>query len=162
VGGIITGFLGLKWLMPLGALGLVLIISGPSMLLAWLKLHKRNLGPILDANGWAVNAKAKINVPFGASLTRVASLPAGAQRDLVDLFAERHRPWKLYLTLAAMLLLAVGWWHGWLDGSLPGFAKSTSVLGTNAPAYAPPAQPAPTRVPAPTNAPTALPAQKSQ
>ena len=162
VGGIVTGFLGLKWLMPLGVLGLVLIISGPSMLLAWLKLHKRNLGPILDANGWAVNAKAKINVPFGASLTRVASLPTGAQRDLVDLFAERHRPWKLYLTLAAMLFLAVGWWHGWLDGSLPGFAKSTAVLGTNAPAYTPPAQPAPTHLPAPTNAPRAMPAQKSQ
>ena len=76
VGGLLTGFLNLKGLMPLGVLAIILIISGPSMLLAWLKLRKRNLGPLLDANGWAVNAKAKINVPFGASLTRVAVAPA--------------------------------------------------------------------------------------
>ena len=71
VGGLLTGFLNLKGLMPLGILAIILIISGPSMILAWLKLRKRNLGPILDANGWAVNAKVKINVPFGASLTRI-------------------------------------------------------------------------------------------
>jgi hypothetical protein len=135
VGSIVMGFISLKWLMPLGVIGLVLIISGPSMLLAWLKLHGRNLGPILDANGWALNAKAKINVPFGASLTQVASLPAGAQRDLSDLFAEKNHPWKLYLALAAAALLAFSWWDGWLDNSLPGFAKSTTVLGPNAPAY---------------------------
>ena len=82
IGGIFSGFLNLGYLMPLGAIAIILIISGPSMLLAWLKLHKRNLGPILDANGWAVNAKAKINVPFGASLTRVAALPPDAKRDL--------------------------------------------------------------------------------
>ncbi|HZI32762.1 MAG TPA: hypothetical protein VFF11_10505, partial [Candidatus Binatia bacterium] len=35
--------------------GLVLLISGPSMVLAYMKLRNRNLGPILDANGWAVN-----------------------------------------------------------------------------------------------------------
>jgi hypothetical protein len=145
IGSIVLGFLSLKWLMPLGVLGMVLIVSGPSMLLAWLKLHRRNLGPILDANGWAVNAKARINVPFGASLTRVASLPAGAQRDLTDLFAEKQHPWKLYFALATMVLLALGWWHGWLDRSLPGFAKSTTVLGANAPAYTPPEQSLPAR-----------------
>jgi hypothetical protein len=145
IGSIVLGFLSLKWLMPMGFIGIMLIVSGPSMLLAWLKLHRRNLGPILDANGWALNANAKINVPFGASLTRVASLPAGAQRDLTDLFAEKRHPWKLYFALAAILLLALSWWHGWLDRSLPGFAKSTTMLGPNAPAYTPPANaPAPT------------------
>jgi len=47
-----------------GALGLLLAISGPSMLIAWLKLRQRNVGPILDANGWSVNALAKINIPL--------------------------------------------------------------------------------------------------
>ena len=56
----------------------MLVISAPSMAIAWLKLRKRNLGPILDANGWAVNAKAKMNVPFGGALTGVAALPPGA------------------------------------------------------------------------------------
>jgi hypothetical protein len=126
------------WQVPLAILGILLAISLPSMLLAWLKLQKRNLGPILDANGWAVNAKAKINVPFGGSLTAVATLPPGSHRDLVDPFAEKKRPWGLYITLAVIIALAICWYFGKLDGALPGRAKSTSVLGTNAPAYVPP------------------------
>jgi hypothetical protein len=118
VGGLLTGFLNLKGLMPLGVLAIILIISGPSMVLAWLKLRKRNLGPILDANGWAVNAKARINVPFGASLTRVAALPPGAQRDLADPFAEKKRPWGRYGVLLLALLLALGWITGKFDGVL--------------------------------------------
>jgi len=55
------------------------------------QVRKRNLGPILDANGWAVNARAKMNVPFGASLTQIAVLPPGSQRDLVDPFAEKEK-----------------------------------------------------------------------
>jgi hypothetical protein len=47
------------------------------MAIAWLKLRKRNLGPILDANGWAVNAKAKMNVPFGGALDRGGGIAAG-------------------------------------------------------------------------------------
>jgi len=139
IGGIVSGFLNLKGLMPLGVLAIILIISGPSMLLAWLKLRKRNLGPILDANGWAVNAKARLNVPFGASLTRVAALPAGAQRDLVDPFAEKRRPWGLYMTLLILILLGLGWWLGKLNSILPNNLSSYSVLGTNAPGYRPPA-----------------------
>ena len=128
IGGIFTGFLNLKALMPLGILAIILIISGPSMLLAWLKLRKRNLGPILDANGWAVNAKARINVPFGRSLTRVAALPPGAQRDLVDPFAEKKRPWGLYCTALIILLLALGWALGKFDGFLQDSITSARVL----------------------------------
>jgi hypothetical protein len=126
------------WQVPLAIVAILLAISLPAMLLAWLKLHKRNLGPILDANGWAVNAKAKMNVPFGGSLTGVAALPPGSQRDLVDPFAEKKRPWGLYITLAVIVALAICWYLGKLDGVLPGPAKSTSVLGTSAPAYVPP------------------------
>jgi hypothetical protein len=126
------------WQVPLAIVGILLAISLPSMLLAWLKLRKRNLGPILDANGWAVNAKARMNVPFGGSLTGVAALPPGSQRDMVDPFAEKKRPWGLYITLAVIVVLAICWYLGKLDGALPGPAKSTSVLGTCAPAYVPP------------------------
>jgi len=127
------------WQVPLAIAGILLAISLPSMFLAYLKLRKRNLGPILDANGWAVNAKAKVNVPFGGSLTGVATLPPGSQRDLVDPFAEKRRPWGLYITIAVIVGLAICWYLGKLDGALPGPAKSTSVLGASAPAYVPPA-----------------------
>ena len=100
LGTIFARILGLPWWeIPLAFIAIILAISIPSMILAYLKLRKRNLGPILDANGWAVNAKAKINVPFGAALTQVATLPPGTQRDLVDPFAEKKKPWKLYLFL---------------------------------------------------------------
>jgi hypothetical protein len=115
VGGLLTGFLNLKALMPLGILAIILLISGPAMILAWLKLRKRNLGPILDANGWAVNAKARINVPFGASLTRIAMLPPGAQRDMIDPYAEKKRPWGWYFTILIIILLAIGWAFGKFD-----------------------------------------------
>ena len=62
-------------------LGVMLLISLPSVVLAYITLRKRNLGPILDANGWAVNANAKINVAFGTTLTGLAKLPAGSRRD---------------------------------------------------------------------------------
>src|SRR5262249_13850681 len=119
LGAIVTGFLNLRWMMPLGVLAVILIISGPSMLMAWLKLRRRNLGPLLDANGWAVNAKAKINVPFGASLTQVATLPARYQRDLIDPFAEKKKPWGLYCALLILCLLILGWVLGKFDSFLP-------------------------------------------
>ncbi len=88
---VVTGFLGLSWWqMPLAFVGLMLVISGPSMLMAYLKLRQRNLGPILDANGWAVNTLARINIPFGATLTGTATLPPGAERSLRDPFAEKQ------------------------------------------------------------------------
>src|SRR5580692_3954670 len=99
--------------MPLGVIALILLISGPSMLIAWLKLRQRNLGPILDANGWAVNAKAKINIPFGRSLTSTPKLPPGSHRDLVDPYAEKHttRNWA-----TTILILLAAFWTSWYFG----------------------------------------------
>ncbi len=120
IASVITGFLGLKWWqMPLAVVGIILMISGPSMILAYLNLRKRNLAPILDANGWAVNTKAMINIPFGSTLTNLAKLPEGAQRTLLDPFAEKERPWKLYLWIAALVagilvLLQSGYLGQWL------------------------------------------------
>lgn len=128
VGGFLSAIFGLGIWMPLGILGILLLISGPSMLLAWLKLRQRNLGPILDANGWAINTKAKMNVPFGAALTEIAKLPEGAERSLDDPYAEKQTPWKAYLVLAIIVVLAWCWWIGKLDNYLPDFAKKTTLL----------------------------------
>lgn len=111
VGGFLSsmalGFVGLGLWMPLGIVGIVLAISGPSMLIAALKLRLRNLGPILDANGWAVNGRVKINIPFGGSLTELPRLPVGAHRALGDPYAEKKKPWKLWLTLAVLACIAI-------------------------------------------------------
>ncbi len=118
IAAVLTGFLSLSWWqMPLAIAGLMLLISGPSMVITYFKLRKRNLAPILDANGWAVNARAIVNIPFGKTLTALARLPEGAQSSLVDPFAEKERPWKLYLFLAAVAAAALLLWQkGWLGG----------------------------------------------
>ncbi|MBP7900999.1 MAG: hypothetical protein KAZ85_03275 [Gammaproteobacteria bacterium] len=123
---IVTGFLLLPfWQMPLVLVGIVLLISGPSMALAWFKLRKRNLGPILDANGWAVNTHASISIPFGATLTRVARLPSGAKRSLIDPFAPKSRAgW--WLLLLAVLLVGLGWWQWQLMSSVAQTAQEVA------------------------------------
>ncbi len=122
------------WQIPLVIIVIMLLISAPSMAIAWLKLRKRNLGPILDANGWAVNARAKMNVPFGGALTGVAALPPGATFGAADEYAEKPSPWPKLLMFAfvvwfiwAFLNDSQGRLHGWTDGKV-GSAPSTAVL----------------------------------
>jgi hypothetical protein len=111
IASVLTGFISLKWWqMPLAIFGLMLLISGPAMIIAAFKLHQRNLGPLLDANGWAVNARARINLPFGATLTGLAILPEGAERSLTDPYAERKHPVGFYLFLLALLLVLLFFW----------------------------------------------------
>ncbi|HUW36697.1 MAG TPA: hypothetical protein VMV91_05140 [Rhodocyclaceae bacterium] len=108
---VLMGLFALRWWqIPLALAALLLIVSGPAVLLAWFKLRSRNLGPILDANGWAINARARINIPFGTSLTQLAQLPEGAERSLSDPYAERQRPWKLYFGIAAVVVLLAFIW----------------------------------------------------
>ncbi len=108
---VLSGFMSLRlWQMPLALGGVVLLISGPSMLMAWLKLRQRNLGPLLDAGGWAINARARINIPFGATLTAVAEIPKSAMIAIPDPFAEKKKPVWLYVTIAVVIaLLALAW-----------------------------------------------------
>ncbi len=111
-----TGFLSLKWWqMPIAVTALLLVFSGPSMLLAALKLHRRTIGPILDAAGWAVNARAKMNIPFGGSLTQEAELPEGAERSLDDPFEEKKQPWVFYFfVLCVVAGIVASWKLGYL------------------------------------------------
>jgi len=110
IAAVAIGFLGLAWWqMPLAIAGALLVISGPSMLLAAMKLRKRNIGPILDAEGWAVNGRVKINIPFAGTLTRLAKLPDGARRTLRDPYRRKRRIWP-WLLLVLIVLAAGGWW----------------------------------------------------
>ena len=96
------------WQFPLIIVGLMLVISLPSMLIAALKLRQRTLGPILEGNGWAVNGRVRINIPFGTALTDIASLPAGAHRSLEDPYEDKEaaRQKRRALFLFVVLLLA--------------------------------------------------------
>jgi hypothetical protein len=101
------------WQIPLALVGVMLLISLPAVVLAWFKLRSRNLGPILDANGWAVNARARINIPFGTSLTHLAKLPANAERSMHDPYAEESKPWGWYFVLLIAAGAGLAWYLGW-------------------------------------------------
>jgi hypothetical protein len=109
-GGFVAGFTALQpwWAKLLAVAGMVLLVSGPSMLVAWLKLRQRTLGPILDSTGWAVNGRVKVNLPLGAALTQLAALPAGSRRSLDDPFEDRRarRRRRLLWLLAALVAAA--------------------------------------------------------
>ncbi|MEH3086474.1 MAG: hypothetical protein PGN26_08045 [Xylophilus ampelinus] len=118
--GLFGKFVDLGQWIPIAVLGIVLAISGPSMLIAWLKLRQRSLGPILDASGWAINGRMKVNVRLGASLSKTASVPPTASGLLHDPFADRRAPWAAALATAALVAAAVlAWRFGWADRWLP-------------------------------------------
>ena len=83
-------------------LALMLIISGPSCLIAWMKLRKRNLGPILNANGWAINSKVLVNILFGGKLTTVAKYP---KMKLADPYDQKTPAWKIWLPTVLTILV---------------------------------------------------------
>ncbi|HLP71397.1 MAG TPA: hypothetical protein VK155_00755 [Bacteroidales bacterium] len=104
---VLTGFLSLSWWkMPLALLGVLLAISGPSMIIAWLKLRKRNLAPLLDANGWAINARSVINITFGNTLTHLARLPENSKVNMLDPFSKKRKPWLLILIVIILTCIA--------------------------------------------------------
>ncbi|MES2694304.1 MAG: hypothetical protein V4773_12585 [Verrucomicrobiota bacterium] len=107
---LILGYVfGMKaWQYPFVLIGIIAVISGPSMVIAWLKLRQRTVGPILEGNGWAINGRVKINIPFGTALTEVAALPANAHRTLEDPYEDKEaaKQRRQFFTLLFVLILA--------------------------------------------------------
>ena len=104
------GVLALKWWqLILVFVGIMLLISGPAMIMAWMKLRRRNIAPLLNANGWAVNASSKISIPFGETLTDVAKFP---KMKLKDPYAKKGMsPWaKWIIAVLALAAVAAGLW----------------------------------------------------
>ncbi|MBE6441909.1 MAG: hypothetical protein E7022_06195 [Desulfovibrio desulfuricans] len=113
------------WQFPLLIAGIFIIISGPSVFLAWLKFRKRTLGPVLEASGWAVNSQLPINLKLGSALTAIAKQPENIERrSVIDPFREEEKShaglWTLLVILVAAL--ALGGWL-WKSGRLDGLAS---------------------------------------
>ncbi|HQR29698.1 MAG TPA: phage holin family protein [Anaeromyxobacteraceae bacterium] len=119
-GAAVSGFIGLQpwWAKLIAIAGILLAISGPAVLVAWLKLRERTLGPVLDGTGWAVNGRVAINMPLGTVLTDRAVLPPGSSRSLQDPFvdaaARRRRVIAWLVVVAVAVALGVArWQHLW-------------------------------------------------
>ena len=93
------------WKLLLVIAGIMLLISGPSMFIAWRKLRKRDLGPVLNANGWAINAKSLVRVKFGKTLTSLAKFP---KLTAVDPEARAKRTRRWILSILALVIIAAG------------------------------------------------------
>lgn len=107
LGTIFAALMGLGPWLPFGLLGIVLLISLPSMVIAWIKLRQRTLGPVLEANGWAINGRVKINIPLGTKLTELASLPPGSKRSLDDPYEDKEAKSRRRTIILLVILLAV-------------------------------------------------------
>ena len=132
--GYLSGILKLPfWQVCLAFAGILLLISTPSMLIAWLKLRQRNLGPILDANGWAINGRVKMNVPFGGSLTKVAELPPGSKPSLAVRYPEPPTalPKFIFAIIAICFLVSLLYHFGIIQ------KVRTAITGEPAPIIAP-------------------------
>lgn len=118
--GIFAKFIDLGQWIPVALIGIVIAISGPSMLIAWLKLRQRSLGPILDASGWAINGRMKVNVRLGGLLSQTAHVPPGTARVLQDPDRDRqHWTGAIALLVLAAALAVLAWRMNWLDPRLP-------------------------------------------
>lgn len=137
------------WEYPLVLVGLILVISMPSMMIAWLKLRQRTLGPILEGNGWAVNGRVKINVPFGRALTDMAVLPPGAKRSLEDPYEDKEaaaQQRKAITFVVLVVLAAAAIWVRWDQTKYGRYfwqPAPASAAGVTAPAPAIPVAPVP-------------------
>ena len=120
------------WQLILAFAGILLVISGPAMVMAWLKLRRRNIAPLLNANGWAVNATSKISIPFGETLTDIAQFP---KLKIKDPYARKgiSPVAKWMISLLVIAVVVAGLWMGNLlawagyTSPLPRFNKTEVV-----------------------------------
>ena len=122
------GIFALKWWQLIAAfVGIMLVISGPAMVMAWMKLRRRNIAPLLNANGWAINAASKISIPFGETLTDIVRFP---KLKLKDPYAKKGLPtWKKWvISLSAFVVVVAGLWLcnllKWAGAPSPLFKKA--------------------------------------
>lgn len=121
VGGLVSVASGLPlWKVAAGVLAVFLLVSGPSVILTWFKLRARDIAPILNACGWAVNRNLRISLKLGKLFTAEAALPEQAELQLTDPYADDNRARNRIIAVVLLLVLTAGLWlAGLLDSVLP-------------------------------------------
>lgn len=108
VAGLVSTVSGLPlWKSMLGVVAVLFLVSGPSVILAYFRLRARDLAPILNACGWAVNSRIRMTMALGRQLTQEAKLPAGSERQLTDPYADKNTTRNFVIVV--FCVLAVVW-----------------------------------------------------
>jgi hypothetical protein len=109
--------------------GLALAVLVPVLILGVIRLRRRDLAAILEASGWAINARLRIKRGLGTLFTFEPDFPENAvsqRANLVRRLARKvgKRPsgltWFLRIlsavVLGAALGYAISWWFGLVFG----------------------------------------------
>jgi septum formation topological specificity factor MinE len=107
---VVTALAAVRPLNAVVAVGsLTLAIVALSALLGWIKLRRRDMAPLLEANGWALNVHMSVRRRLGRIFTRVPPLPPEAvidKGDVLEVAAPKHPVLRVLLILA--IAVAIG------------------------------------------------------
>ncbi len=121
IGGLLSALKGVHWWQGvLGVAAIILIVSGPAVLLAWFKLRSRDFAPVLKACGWAINKKMLMPMRLGRIFTHEAVVPDGSKINMSDPYVEKHTLRNVLLVV--LVVVAFGawvwkWHNNWLPKS---------------------------------------------
>lgn len=105
IGGLVSALKGVSpWQGLLGVVVIVIVVSGPAVLLAWFKLKARDFAPILNACGWAINKKMRLPMRLGRVFTHEAEIPEGSNISMHDPYVEKHTVRNTLIVIAVLLL----------------------------------------------------------
>ncbi|MCB9682496.1 MAG: hypothetical protein H6733_13610 [Alphaproteobacteria bacterium] len=121
-----------------GLAAVILLLMAVSGFLGWLKLRRRDIGTLLEACGWALNARMTLTFALGSQFTIRPGLPKGAVRRLT---AAQKRT-RVIVVVVVLALLGLGAWLAMNPEVLDGLKPSPPEPAAEA-APAPDAAPAP-------------------
>jgi len=108
LGAVLAGLVGILTSLSgwVAILGMVAAVMALSAFTAWLKLRRRNVSVLLEANGWAVNVHTNVTARIAKVFAYTPDLPKGATMDLTDALPEADDEGGSGGTLFLLLLLA--------------------------------------------------------
>lgn len=133
------------WKTGLVIVGIILVVSVPSMLLTWFKLRARDLAPILNASDWAINRRLGLTTSLGSFFTQRACYIG---RCFVrPPMRERHPVRNTLIGVAVLVVIAaIAGWIWCANCKAEAETPAQEPVTTEAPAEAPAAPEAPVSV----------------
>ena len=92
--------------LGLSALALTLAVLVPVLLVAWIRLRRRDLSALLEGSGWAVNARMRLTRAQARAFTYTPPFPSGSTGT-----PRWHILWGVVILLALAAL-----WFAWSQG----------------------------------------------